>query len=93
LQLTEAMRVHVVMSRLALALFAMGLAFVGFAAPRACPSIYPGGAPRAQMLWDVGGPDASVLLVGTYHAASDDDLSDAARAAIASADGLAVSRR
>ena len=42
------------------------------------------------MLWDVGGPGGNVVLVGTFHAASADDLSEAARSAISDANLLVV---
>lgn len=68
----------------------VALAAAGCAASRPCPSVYPPGMTRAPMLWDVGGPGGNLVLVGTFHAASADDLSEAARDAIAEADVLVV---
>ena len=78
------------MSRFVLAIAAAGLVLAGCAAPRACPSRYPAGTQRASMVWDIGGPSSRVMMVGTYHAASSDDLPDAARSAIGEADLLVV---
>src|SRR5690349_4866436 len=60
------------------------------ASGRPCASIYPKGTPRGSLVWDVRGPGGSIVVFGTHHAAGDDDIPEAALAAIDAAQLLVV---